>query len=117
MDRFRNLRKYGSWYQRSVSGKNIDIFKFPIIHIHGFREMERIAGSRSRKYIVSYRVPDQCHFDTDPDPDLDPGPALFVSDFQGANKKQVFPLKFFSFLLSVSTFTLVFKDKKSLRSH
>ncbi len=47
MDRIRNLRKYGSWDLRSVSGKNIDIFKFPISHIHGFREMERIAGPRS----------------------------------------------------------------------
>ncbi len=34
----------------------------------------------------------------DPDPDRDPGPAIFVIDLQDANKNQIFFHKFFYFL-------------------
>jgi hypothetical protein len=37
---------------------------------------------------------DPLHFDTDPDSDPNPDPALFVSCFQDVNKKLVF-VKFF----------------------
>ncbi len=50
------------------------------------------------------------------DPDLDPDPAIFVTDLQDAIKKQ-FKKKFFSLLLFEGTVTSFFKDKKSKRSH
>jgi hypothetical protein len=46
---------------------------------------------------------------------MDPDPAIFVLDFQGANKKLI--KKFFCSLLSEGTFTSFFKDKMSKRSH
>ncbi len=46
------------------------------------------------------------------------GPALFVSDFQDVNKKSFFEfVLLITLILSIGTFTSVFKDKKSLRSH
>jgi hypothetical protein len=51
----------------------------------------------------------------DPDPDLDP--TLFGTCFQDGNKNLVFSLNYFCLFLTVGTFTLVFKDNKSLRSH
>jgi hypothetical protein len=48
---------------------------------------------------------------TDPDPDS----ALFVSDFQDAKKKMSFFPNLFCLLLSVGTFTSVFKDKKIIK--
>jgi hypothetical protein len=50
----------------------------------------------------------------DPDSDLDP--AVFVINLQDANNKQVY-LKVFLLILFEGTFTLFFKDKKSIRSH
>jgi hypothetical protein len=51
-----------------------------------------------------------CFTDSAPDPTRNP--ALFVSDFQDANKK----LGFFAYyLLSMGTFTSVIKEKKALR--
>jgi hypothetical protein len=49
------------------------------------------------------------------DPDLDTDPALFVSDFQDANKREVF-FSLICSLLSVGSFTSVFKDKELLNS-
>jgi hypothetical protein len=54
--------------------------------------------------------------DSAPDPDSNPDPAIFVEDLQDANKK-LFKKKFFGLLLFEGTFTSVFKDKKSKRSH
>jgi hypothetical protein len=51
----------------------------------------------------------------DPDPDMDP--SIFIIDFQDANKKLIFILKFSCILLFEGTFTSFFKDKKSKRSH
>jgi hypothetical protein len=51
----------------------------------------------------------------DPDSDLDP--AIFVTDHQDANKKQIFLKEFFCLLLFEGTFTSLFKDKKSKRNH
>jgi hypothetical protein len=51
----------------------------------------------------------------DPDPDMDP--SIFIIDFQDANKKLIFILKFYCILLFEGTFTSFFKDKKSKRSH
>jgi hypothetical protein len=52
------------------------------------------------------------------DSDLDPDPAIFVINLQDANKtlikKKVFLL---STVLFEGTFTSVFKDNKSKRSH
>ncbi len=53
----------------------------------------------------------------DLDPDSDPDPAIFVIDLQDANKKIINKIKFFCLLLFEGTFTSVFKDKKSKRSH
>jgi hypothetical protein len=52
----------------------------------------------------------------DPIPDSAPDPAIFVTDPQDANKKQIFYFKFFC-LLFEGIFTSFFKDKKSKRSH
>jgi hypothetical protein len=49
------------------------------------------------------------------DPDVDP--AIFIIDFQDANKKLTFLKKFFCILLFEDIFTSFFKDKKSKRSH
>jgi hypothetical protein len=43
---------------------------------------------------------------------MDPDPAIFVIDFQEANKKTNFFLRFY-LLLFEGTFTSFFKDKKS----
>jgi hypothetical protein len=51
----------------------------------------------------------------DPDSDLDPDPAVFVSDLQDA-KKYYFKL-FFCLLHFEGTFTSYFKDKKIIKSH
>jgi hypothetical protein len=51
----------------------------------------------------------------DPDPNADP--AIFLSDLQDVNKKQIFENNFFCLLLFEGTFTSFFKDKKSYRSH
>jgi hypothetical protein len=45
----------------------------------------------------------------DPDPDSDP--AIFVIDFQDANKKLIFCKKIFCLLLFECTFTSFFKEK------
>jgi hypothetical protein len=47
---------------------------------------------------------------------MDPDPAIYVINPQDANKKQIF-FKFSSLFLFQGTFTLLFKDKKSKRSH
>jgi hypothetical protein len=52
----------------------------------------------------------------DPDPDLDPHPALFVIDLQDANKKLILT-KFSCLLRFEGTFSSFFKDKKSKRNH
>jgi hypothetical protein len=52
----------------------------------------------------------------DPDPDSDPDPASFVIDLQDANKKLI-KKKNFYLLRFEGTFTSLFKDKKSKRSH
>ncbi len=59
---------------------------------------------------VKTSVADPRHFDVDPD--SDPDPAIFVIDFQDANKKQIF-LKGFSvyYLLKVK-FTSFFKKSQ-----
>jgi hypothetical protein len=57
--------------------------------------------------LVRIRIPDPCHWitdpdlDTDPDSYLDPDPALFVGGFQDATKKLVFFLSFCVCLFSV----------------
>jgi predicted lactoylglutathione lyase len=51
------------------------------------------------------------------DPDPDPDPAIFVIDFQDANKKLIFLKKIFCLLLLEDTFTSFFKNKKSKRNH
>jgi hypothetical protein len=48
--------------------------------------------------------------------DPDPDPAIFVPDFQDANKKLI-KKKNFCLLLFEGTFTSFFRDKKSKRSH
>jgi hypothetical protein len=53
----------------------------------------------------------------DPDPDLDPDPAIFVINLQDANKKINKYKKFFCFFVFKGTFISFFKDKKSKRSH
>ena len=55
----------------------------------------------------------------DPDPDLDPDPAIFVLTFKTPTKKYSFFKKFFCLLpfLFEGTFTSFFKDKKSKRNH
>ena len=73
---------------------------------------------RIRNYAVHYKavlrsVPDPWHFNVDSDLD----PAIFVIDFQDANKKLIFLKKFSCLLLFEGTFTSFFKDKKSKRSH
>jgi hypothetical protein len=50
----------------------------------------------------------------DPDTDLVPDPALFVSDI---HKKYYFFPTYFCLLIFEDTFTPLFKDKKSKRSH
>ncbi len=52
----------------------------------------------------------------DPDPDSDPDPAIFIINLQDAKKNKL-KKKFLSLLLVKGTFTSVFKDKKSKRSH
>ncbi len=49
--------------------------------------------------------------------DPDPDPAIFVIDLQDANKKLTCYTKFFYLLLLEGTFSFIFKDKKSKRSH
>jgi hypothetical protein len=49
----------------------------------------------------------------DPDPDLDPDPAIFVIDLQDTSKKLIFKPNFVCLLLFEATFTSFFKDKKS----
>ncbi len=62
---------------------------------------------RIREFLRRVRILGSVHWLTDPDP------ALFVIGFQNANK-----IRFFAYyLLNVGTFTPVFKDNKSLRSH
>jgi hypothetical protein len=53
----------------------------------------------------------------DPDSDADPDPSIFIIDLQDANKKRIFLKKFFRRVLFEGTFTSLFKDKKSKRSH
>jgi hypothetical protein len=48
---------------------------------------------------------------------MDPDPAIFTIDLQDANKKLIFFKQFFCVLLFEGTFTSIFKDKKSKRSH
>jgi hypothetical protein len=50
------------------------------------------------------------------DPDADPDPAIFVIDLQDANKKLIFLIKFFAYYF-LKVLYIVFKDKKSKRSH
>jgi hypothetical protein len=54
--------------------------------------------------------------DSDPDPDVDPHPAVFIIDLQDADKKTNLK-KVFLRILFEGTFTSCFKDKKSKRSH
>jgi hypothetical protein len=51
--------------------------------------------------------------DSDPDTDADPDPAIFVIDLQDANKKfkKFIAYYFFRYIC------IIFKDKKSKRSH
>jgi hypothetical protein len=44
---------------------------------------------------------------------MDPDPAIFFTDLQDANKKQISCKNFFCLLLFEGTFTSLFKDKKS----
>ncbi len=53
----------------------------------------------------------------DLNPDADADPAIFINDLQDANKKLIFIKQFFCILLFEGTFTSLFKDKKSKRSH
>jgi hypothetical protein len=49
---------------------------------------------------------------------MDPDPAIFVIDPQDAKKKQIFFKKLFCLLLFQGTYIyIIFKDKKSKRSH
>jgi hypothetical protein len=48
---------------------------------------------------------------------MDPDPAIFVTDLQDANKKQIKKKRLLCFLLFEGTFTSFFKDKKPKRSH
>ena len=48
--------------------------------------------------------------------DPDPDPSIFIIDLQDANKKQILK-KSFCILLFEGTFTSIFEDKKSKRSH
>ncbi len=57
---------------------------------------------------------DPCFWLMDPDPDLDPDPAIFIIDLQDGNKNLY---KKFFLLLSEGTFTWFFKHKMSKRSH
>jgi hypothetical protein len=47
---------------------------------------------------------------------MDPDPAIFIIDLQGANKKLIIFL-IFCLLLFEGTFKSFFKDKKSKRNH
>ena len=47
---------------------------------------------------------------------MDPDPAIFVIDLQDARKKN-FLTQFFLLITYEATFTSLFKDKKSQRSH
>jgi hypothetical protein len=53
----------------------------------------------------------------DPDPDADPDPAIFVIDLKDASKKIKKILQFFCLLLFWRYIYIIFKDKKSKRSH
>jgi hypothetical protein len=57
---------------------------------------------------------DPYHWLTGPDPDSDlaPDPAFFVSGWQDANKKFKVLKKFFRLILFEGTFTSVFKNKR-----
>ncbi len=59
-------------------------------------------------------VADPRHFDVDLD--SDPDPAIFVIDFQDANKKLIFLKGFSAYYFLKVKFTSFFKDKKSKRS-
>jgi hypothetical protein len=80
-----------------------------------------VKSSGNAANVVLISVADPWHFGVDPYPDLDPDedadPAIFIIDLQDANKKLIFIKKFFSILLFEGTFTSLFKDKKSKRSH
>jgi hypothetical protein len=49
--------------------------------------------------------------------DLVPDPSIFIIDLQDANKKKAFKKKFFCILLFEGTLNIIFKHKKSKRSH
>jgi hypothetical protein len=70
---------------------------------------------RIRDILIRIRIVGSVHWITDPDPA--PDPALFVNDFQDANKTKKIFLKFCLLHTVGSTFTPVFKDNKSLKSH
>jgi hypothetical protein len=61
--------------------------------------------------VIRNIVPDPCHFAMDPDPD----PCIRTLDYGSGSCS--FRQWLFCLLLTVGTFTLVFKDNKSLRSH
>jgi hypothetical protein len=53
----------------------------------------------------------------DPDPDSDPDPSIFIIDLQDANKKQTLK-KFSAYRITFwRYFYIIFKGKKSKRSH
>jgi hypothetical protein len=51
---------------------------------------------------------------SDPDPDADPDPAIFIIDFQNANKKLTFKKKFFCILRFEDIFTKVKRSHKTV---
>ncbi len=51
------------------------------------------------------------------DPDADPDPAIFVTDHQDSNKKTNIFLRVFLLLTFWRYIYIIFKDKKSKRSH
>ncbi len=55
--------------------------------------------------------------DPDSDPDTDPDPAIFVIDFQDANKNLIKKKVFLLITYFLKVHLPFFKDKKSKRSH
>ncbi len=95
-----------------------------------FRLTSRLAALCLRFIGPVASVADPWHFGVDPDPDLDPrihaselmdpysdpDPAIFVIDFQDANKKLIFLKKVFLLITFWRYIYIIFKDKKSKRS-
>ncbi len=93
---FYSTRENQVWSDNDLQ---IDTFSLTIL---------QCSGSVTFLLWIWIRIVGSVHWMTDPDP------ALFVRGFRDGNKKFVF---FILDFFIVCTFTTVFKDSKSLRSH